>query len=67
MKFDCGETPEARERRKRAEMLEWHKCFAWWPTRVGPRQCVWLETFERRFAGHCDMPGCTIGKWEYRA
>lgn len=62
MRFDCGETIE--ERSKRLE--EWHLWFAWYPVRVGPHDCRWLEYVERRMTffswGVC-------GEWlqEYRA
>jgi hypothetical protein len=70
VKFDCGETPEARAARVRAESQEWHDVFAWWPVRVGPRECAWLEVVQQRFVPHnrtCSLPGCDLGEWEFRA
>lgn len=55
MRFDCGLTGrELFEARKL-----WHKWFAWYPVRIGSRDCRWLETVERRK----DSPHYI---WEYR-
>ena len=43
MKFDCGET--ASEYFARLE--KWHRWFAWYPVRIGNRDCRWLEYVER--------------------
>lgn len=44
MKINCGPTPLERE----SALQQWHRWFAWKPVRVGPRDCRWLETVERR-------------------
>lgn len=44
MKFDCGLT--AKERLAARE--HWHRWFAWYPVRIGSRDCRWLETVERQ-------------------
>lgn len=46
MKFDCGES--ATERFER--LSQWHPWFAWFPVKVGSRDCRWLETVQRRLA-----------------
>jgi hypothetical protein len=38
----------------------WHRWFAWRPVSVFGKR-VWLETVERRWAGHATLAG-----WEYR-
>ena len=55
MKFDCGKTPEeqtaerwAKRDAARAKRRQWHPVFAWFPKRVGSRDCRWLEVVERR-------------------
>lgn len=59
MKWDCGPTAEEKReirrkatiektRRMVAEDEKWHDYFAFTPTRVGPRDCRWFETIERR-------------------
>ena len=57
MKFDCGKTID--------EMKDWHPWFAWHPVRVGPHDCRWLETIERRLWGFTVEDSWYI--WEYRA
>ena len=43
MKFNCL-TP-----RQRAEKSEiWKHWFAWYPIKMGPNDCRWLETIQRR-------------------
>jgi hypothetical protein len=49
MKFDCGLTSQEKGEIRRKAAEEWRPWFAWYPVRVGSRQCVWLETIERRF------------------
>lgn len=44
MRINCG--PTRSERRK--AQLEWHRYFAWKPTRVARGDCRWLEVIERR-------------------
>lgn len=46
MKFNCGSTKAAE---KRERWLNWHRVFAWWPTRVGDNDCRWLECIERKY------------------
>ena len=50
MKFKCG--PTVKELYKRKEAMEnWHDHFAWWPVKIGPGDCRWLETVQRRYMG----------------
>ena len=44
MKFNCGPTWEE----KKAAKEKWHKWFAWYPIRIGSKDCRWLETIERK-------------------
>ena len=55
MKFNCGKTPEEKKEDLRADLQiqadhlkVWHDWFAWFPVRMGSRDCRWLETVERR-------------------
>lgn len=55
MKFNCGDTYKEKQARKTAARVaafearkHWHTVFAWWPVRVGPKDCRWLENVERR-------------------
>lgn len=59
MKFDCGETYAERLER----LSNWHRVFAWFPVRVGPHDCRWLETVERKEIGGSLSDEW---KWEYR-
>jgi hypothetical protein len=61
MKFDCGPT----FRDQLLAWREWHKHFALVPRRVGPSDCRWLETIERRLKNYSDYTGDI--EWEYRA
>lgn len=62
MKINCGLT----RRDKATALANWHDHFAWWPVRVGERDCRWLELVERRaekgleYLAYC-------GYWEYRS
>lgn len=58
MKWDCGETLGEKIAREK----EWHLWFAWYPVRVGPHDCRWLEYVERRSVGWWDGI-----YWEVRA
>jgi hypothetical protein len=62
MKFNCG--PSAREQFEATE--RWHRFFALWPRRVGPRDCRWLEVIERK-GTWLHSYGGGFWKWEYRA
>ncbi|MGE3333661.1 MAG: hypothetical protein AB7I36_08460 [Rhodospirillaceae bacterium] len=85
MKFNCGPSPDEKRAsrhiakmtrlREKAEALRgWHRVFAWWPIRIAPGECRWLEYVERRIpratAHYSDWEGFTIvwnGKPEFRA
>lgn len=62
MRFDCSETPKQRY----ARVTNWHRWFAWWPTRVGPNDCRWFETIERK-GQRWGIPGFCTWTWQYRA
>jgi hypothetical protein len=81
MKFNCGLTWDEKfdllweEKKELERQVEegggWHSWFAWYPVKVGSRDCRWLERVERRytfwyishFVGMCLASGCP----EYRA
>lgn len=66
MKFNCGPTSAEKWKAKKAAMAQWHPFFTILPCRVGPRDCRWLETIERR--GEPWALGMYGGWWwEYRA
>ena len=79
MKFNCGLTVEERAEqwaREEAEydrrIAEWHDWFAWYPVRVGPSDCRWLETVECRCVKFKDFSKSIDGDdftrvWSYRA
>ena len=48
MKIDCGPTWAKTKARKE----KWHSWFAWFPVRVGPHDCRWLEWIERKGKHH---------------
>lgn len=53
MKLDCGPTPRQRHQRKQL----WHRWFAWFPVRIGPGDCRWLETIHRKGTYHASYGG----------
>lgn len=65
MKFDCGPTSEEKD----AARSEWHVWFAWFPVRVGPRDCRWLEYVSRKgtYPIHeaIDYFDCDTSGWTY--
>lgn len=57
MRFNCGLTPETKDRllrekaeRAHAELSEWHPFFCLLPHRIADNDCRWLETVERRLS-----------------
>lgn len=78
MKFDCGLTAAEKAAKLRREaherankLMQWHDYFAWWPIRMGSRDCRWLETVERR-AVYWNFSLVTteypeFWHWEYRS
>jgi hypothetical protein len=44
MKVHCGETHAEKWKR----LGEWHPWFAWYPVRIAPGDCRWLEFVARR-------------------
>lgn len=83
MKFNCGlsalEKAKVRyhkQKEKWHSISHWHPVFAWFPTRVGPHDCRWLEYVARinlRYAPNDPDDWtfnlyCELGpRWEYRA
>lgn len=63
MKFDCDYFKDKREARwkRRLEWFkksqEWHKWYAWFPVKLGPNDCRWLETIETRIVLATYMKG----------
>ena len=62
MKFNCG--PDWLE--KHEAKKQWHLHFTWFPARVGPRDCRWLEWVMRKGTWHPNYYG-PCWQWEYRA
>lgn len=61
MKWDCD---------KRSDILkEWHTKFTWLPIRLGPNDCRWLETLERKGTIHkaSGWADSAHWSWEWRA
>lgn len=60
MKFNCDYFTDVldvwhanlleKRKLKRKKLVEWHKHFAWWPVKIAPKDCRWLETVEQRIA-----------------
>jgi hypothetical protein len=55
VKFNCGDSPETKERKKKEKfkeriesLVKWHRWFAWFPVRVDENDCRWLEYVETR-------------------
>lgn len=81
MKWDCDKKHRdkfARQLKSFEESKQWHKVFAWWPTRVASGDCRWLEYVERRNRNKTTdtidiyflftyCAPATIWSWEYRA
>lgn len=62
MKIDCGPTwPE-----KKAALEQWHDWFAWYPVRVAPHDCRWLERVDRKGTLMCEGWGDSWWVWQYR-
>ena len=62
MKFNCGPTWAE----KKEYLEEWHPHFAWWPIRVGSRDCRWLEWVMRQGTWRPNYYR-SCWTWEYRA
>ena len=65
MKINCDYFKERRRLKQRAQFV-WHDWFAWYPVRIGPGDCRWLETVE------CCREWCRLdympwSYWNYRA
>lgn len=63
LKFDCGPTHAEKVRR----LQGWHDWFAWYPVRIGPRECRWLEVVERVGFVYDKIHGGQAWEWTYRA
>lgn len=48
MRFNCGETEKEARRSVEPYYCNWHDWFAWYPVRVGYKDCRWLEVIERK-------------------
>lgn len=62
MRINCGPTPKERVKK----LKQWHPFFALWPRRVGPNDCRWLETIERK-GEFWAIEMYSGWNWEYRA
>lgn len=63
MKFNCGMTRAEAHREYAWTIAQWHDVFAFFPIRVGPEECRWLEVVQRRNVHWNAMNPV----WEYRA
>lgn len=61
MRFNCGPTLQE----KIAAKEQWHIWFAWFPVRVTPGDCRWLEKVKRK-GEYVSWPGDSYFVWEYR-
>lgn len=55
MKWDCDSRRERREAKAIAKLNDcqkWHRWFAWYPVKIGHRDCRWLEFVNRKFTFH---------------
>lgn len=68
MKLNCGPTEQERKQEARDRYCHWHRWFAWFPVRVGSRDCRWLEFVDRRarFVGDVFMFENAPCQCEYR-
>lgn len=60
MKFNCGLSAEEKWEYKK----KWHPWFAWYPVRIGHRDCRWLEYVDRKYVFHCFDMGA-FGEYKY--
>jgi len=65
MKFNCGDSPLEKSKKLRLKLENWHSFFALLPRRVGPGDCRWLETIERKGEFYCYC-GDAWWEWQYR-
>lgn len=68
MKFNCCLTDQEKIAALEPILCTWHEWFAWYPVRVGRKDCRWLEVVERKgdFV-YCNMFGvCTALSYWYR-
>ena len=75
MKINCGLSNEEKDRLEESQAKEWydrisvwHNWFAWYPVRVGSKDCRWLETVQRigiiiRIYDY----NCSFDGWKYKA
>lgn len=66
MKINCGLTSEEKRCIKQNYLRKWHIWFAWFPVRVSPNTCYWLEKVERKGEKHFDYGGNSWWAWEYK-
>jgi hypothetical protein len=66
MKFNCGPTAAERYERWHNARKEWHRWFAWRPVRIGPNECIWLETLDRKGTYHSGYMCHTWWTFEFR-
>jgi len=62
MKFDCGLLLNYDE--WIADREKWHRWFAWYPVRVGLRECRWFEMVARKGTRH-EGASYVWWTWEY--
>lgn len=70
MKFNCGPTPEQRAKARMERLTNWHPYFCLWPRRIGPNDCRWLETVQRKLTFKKYVGTRSVLRWtaaEYRA
>ena len=60
MKFNCDREPRVDQKKS------WHVWFAWYPVKVGPGDCRWLEKVERRGQLDYFYDGSPYWLYEYR-
>ena len=70
MRFDCGLSLKERFERRKQLGKEWRTVFAWFPVRVGKRDCRWLEYVQMKETYRLENLGYDIQCWwerEWRA
>ena len=62
MKINCGRNIETKFKIKE----KWHPWFAWFPVRIGPRDCRWLEVVMRKGKYTVGETGYLNSPWKYK-
>lgn len=65
MRFNCDRRREAKEKKRREKLYNWHRRFAWLPVKIQDAGiCLWLEYYETKYHDYDDsMAQALYGPW----